>query len=85
MTFYLVIFAALMGYLLTKELPDDLKNAIMVVGVIVSFFAALACGSIGWGYQHGLRDLEKNYRLLNKDVFNELDASGFFKRGRRVV
>ena len=85
MTFYLAIFAALMGYLLTKDLQPHIKEATLIVGLLVSVFAAVACGSIGWGYQQGLLDLERNYRLLNQGAFDEVHLHVFFSRGRRVL
>lgn len=81
-TAYLAIFAALIAYFLTQNIPFETKKAAVIIGVIVSILAAIVGGSLIWGVQKGLKNIELSLKELDEELFLKLKVKDFINRGR---
>ena len=83
--FYLAIIAAVTGYILTKQLSCEVKVMAVLAGSITSVIATIAGGSLAWGLNKGLRNLEITLMEMDKELFYKLQLNLFLVRGRRVI
>jgi hypothetical protein len=84
-SFYLAITAVLVGYVLTQDINAELKSKAAILGIVVSFFALIAGGSISWGIIQGLKSIKKLIEKNNTELYRDLEVDKFMKRGKATV
>jgi hypothetical protein len=83
--FYLAIFAAIISYFLTQDIPAETKKGAILVGLIVSILAAIIGIVVLWGIHNGVNNVKQNLKELDKDLFYKLEVDKFFNRGQNIA
>ena len=82
--FYYAIMAALIGYVMTRNLPRALSTRLVVGAMAITVVQVLGATIWGWGLLKVVAILEGLNREVSKSLFNELELRNAFLRWRRV-
>jgi hypothetical protein len=82
--FYLAISAAILGYVLSHQVPMSLRIVAVSTVVIVTALFVIAVGSVSWGLWTGVKDLQRAQERLSPSSYAHLGMSRFFHRARIV-
>jgi hypothetical protein len=85
MTYYLIIMAALTGYIVTQTINPEITKAIILIGIITNFFALLSGIVLALGIYKGIRYMKNTLLKIDPDNFETLNLESFFKGGRRIA
>lgn len=83
--FYLTITAAVIGYVLAKELPVAVQRSILIIGIITSVLFIIAAIACCRGLHACLTPIEKSIKNLNADVAESMNLSHVFSVMRKVM
>lgn len=80
--FYVTIMAALVGYVVSQKVSQQLSNALILVAAIISFIHLVVSSLWAWGLWHVVVTLEALTRCLNEKKFADLSLNlkGTFNR-----
>ena len=85
MTFYLLILAAITGYIVSQDIPEEIKNRIFIIGIVTNIFALIAGIGLGYGIYKGIENVKKTLKILDKELWQVTEMEEYFNRGKRIV
>src|SRR5215217_7972059 len=71
--FYLTITAAVIGYVLAKELPPAVQRSILIIGIMTSVLFIIAAIACCRGLHACLTPIEKSIESLNIEVAKNMN------------
>jgi hypothetical protein len=83
--FYLTITAAVIGYVLAKELPVSTQKWILTIGIITSALFIIAAVGCCRGLHACLTPIERSISALNPSVASSMNLPHVFIVMRRVM
>jgi tetrahydromethanopterin S-methyltransferase subunit C len=83
--FYLTITAAVIGYVLAKELPATVQRSILIIGILTSVLFVIAATACCRGLHACLTPIEKSIKSLDVEVAEGLNLPHVFTVMRRVM
>ncbi len=85
MTYYLIIMAALTGYIVTQTINPEIKSAIILLGIITNLFGLLSGLTLAIGIYKGITSLKNTLLKIDSDNYKSLKLESFFRGGRRMA
>jgi hypothetical protein len=82
--FYVAIMAALVGYVMSNDLPLPLSKALIIVAAIISVIHLVGSCIWAWGLSRVVVTLEALTRELNEKAFRDLKLVTIFSRWRSL-
>ncbi|HEX8473000.1 MAG TPA: hypothetical protein VF666_03125 [Pyrinomonadaceae bacterium] len=83
--FYLTITAAIIGYVLSKDLPPSLQRSILILGIITSVLFIIGATACARGLHACLTPLENSLKDVNLELAVSMNLSHVFSVMRRVM
>jgi hypothetical protein len=83
--FYLTITAAILGYVLSKDLPGSLQRSILIIGIITSVCFIIGATACARGLHAYLTPIEKSLKSLSPAAAGDLNLPHVFVVMRRVM
>jgi hypothetical protein len=83
--FYLTITAAVIGYVLAKELPASVQRSILIIGILTSILFIVAAISCCRGLHACLTPIEKSITAFDPNVASTMNLPHVFVVMRRVM
>lgn len=83
--FYLTITAAILGYVLSKDLPGSLQRSILTIGIITSLCFIIGATACARGLHAYLTPIEKSLQSLNPVMAEEMNLPHVFTVMRNVM
>lgn len=83
--FYLTITAAVIGYVLAKELPASIQRSILIIGILTSILFIVAAIACCRGLHACLTPIEKSITTLDPSVASTMNLPHVFAVMRRVM
>jgi hypothetical protein len=83
--FYLTITAAIIGYVLSKDLPASLQRSILMLGIITSVLFIVGATACARGLHACLTPLEKSLIDVNPELAVEMNLPHVFSVMSRMM
>ena len=83
--FYLTITAAILGYVLSKDLPGSLQRSILIIGIITSVCFIIGATACARGLHAYLTPIERSLKSLDPATSDELNLPHVFAVMRNVM